>query len=83
MRGKERDALPHVVVYVEYVVYVGHPYVELQLMRVLWRWDPFLADSTLVCRSTRAHDCRDSLANGAYRTNLFQMIAEPRDTLTM
>ncbi len=31
MRGKERDALPHVVVYVEYVVYVGHPYVELQL----------------------------------------------------
>jgi len=32
MRGKERDALPHVVVYVEYVVYVGHPYVELQLM---------------------------------------------------
>ncbi len=36
MRGKERDALPHVVVYVEYVVYVGHPYVELQLMRFLW-----------------------------------------------
>ncbi len=35
MRGKERDALPHVVVYVEYVVYVGHPYVELQLMRFL------------------------------------------------
>ncbi len=32
MRGKERDALPHVVVYVEYVVYVGHPYVELQLI---------------------------------------------------
>jgi len=31
MREKERYALPHVVVYVEYVVYVGHPYVELQL----------------------------------------------------
>jgi len=35
MRGKERDALPHVVVYVEYVVYVGHPYVELQLIVLL------------------------------------------------
>jgi len=35
MRGKERDALPHVVVYVEYVVYVGHPYVELQLIMQL------------------------------------------------
>ncbi len=32
MREKERYALPHVVVYVDYVVYVGHPYVELQLM---------------------------------------------------
>ncbi len=36
MREKERYALPHVVVYVEYVVYVGHPYVELQLMHLLW-----------------------------------------------
>jgi hypothetical protein len=35
MREKERYALPHVVVYVEYVVYVGHPYVELQLRAIL------------------------------------------------
>ena len=32
MREKKRRALQHVVAYVEYVVYVGHPYVELQLM---------------------------------------------------
>ncbi len=31
MREKKRRALQHVVAYVEYVVYVGHPHVELQL----------------------------------------------------
>ena len=32
MREKKRQALQHVVAYVAYVVYVGHPHVELQLM---------------------------------------------------
>jgi len=31
MREKKRRALQHVVAYVAYVVYVGHPHVELQL----------------------------------------------------
>ena len=55
MRGKERDALPHVVVYVEYVVYVGHPYVELQLTALL---------GSELCVCFPAHACgsrRDTL----------------------
>ena len=42
MREKEHQALQYVVVYVEYVVYVGHPHIELQLIRKI--------------RQTLAHD---------------------------
>ena len=35
MREKKHQILQHVVVYVEYVVYVGHPHVELQLRDLL------------------------------------------------
>jgi len=37
MREKKHQVLQHVVVYVEYVVYLGHPHVELQLMLFLWQ----------------------------------------------
>ena len=37
MREKKHQALQHVVVYVEYVVYLGHPHVELQLTLFLWQ----------------------------------------------
>jgi len=55
MREKKHPALQHVVAYGEYVVYAGHPYVELQLTALL---------RSELCGCFPAHACgrrRDAL----------------------